>query len=378
MKIVADENISFAAEAFSQFGNVTLMQGRRITNESLKDVDALIVRSITRVDEELLKNTKVRFVGTATIGTDHIDLKYLKLENIFFTDAKGCNADAVAEYVFTSILTLANNLGISIKDKTIGIIGVGNIGSRVNRLANTIGIKVLKNDPPLQRERGSNEFIPLDKIFDADIITLHVPLNLEGIDKTVHLLNKENSKMLKQNTILINASRGQVVDNEALLEAVSLKNLNVVLDVWENEPGINTELLSSVNFGTPHIAGYSLEGKVNGTTMIYNALCRFLNQEGKWKPLLPIVEDSIIEVKNSGSLEKTLYDIFNYVYNIKRDDLQMREILKKTKEEQPRYFDLLRKLYPLRREFINYKIRLNKKDDGLINILKAFRFEVIN
>ena len=377
MNIVIDENISFAGEAFSQFGNVKLLQGRKITNSELKDADILIVRSITRVDKELLLNTPVQFVGTATIGTDHIDLDYLKSRKIFFTDAKGCNADAVAEYVFTSVFYLANKYGLKIKDKTIGVAGVGNIGSRIVRLAKTLGMNVLKNDPPLQRESSSNEFVSLDQIYDADIITMHVPLNKEGIDRTLHLFNNDNLRKLRNEIIFINASRGPVVDNNALLDISCSKNLKIVLDVWENEPGINIDLLEKVEFGTPHIAGYSLEGKINGTAMIYKALCKYLKAPPSWNPNLPAVEDPVIEIDPDKNFEELLHQIFYRVYNIKNDDNRMRLIKEKPVEERPAYFDMLRKNYPFRREFSNFKIKMISENEEIENILRSFRFEII-
>ncbi len=377
MNIIVDENISFGKELFSQFGKVILLPGRQITNSTLKNTDVLVVRSITKVNEQLLKNTPVKFVGTATIGTDHIDKEYLKNRNIFFTDAKGCNADAVAEYIFTSIFYLAHKYGIKIRDKVIGIVGVGNIGSRIERLAKAIGLQVLKNDPPIQRKTGSSEYVPLNKIYDADIITLHVPLNKEGVDKTVRLFNEDNLKLLPGNVIFMNASRGQVVDNNALLKTMDSQDLKTVLDVWETEPDINIGLLDKVEIGTPHIAGYSLEGKVNGTKMIYNSLCKFLNTESSGNPVLPVVKDSVIEVDTGIEIEELLFKIFNKVYNIKNDVDRMRSIKSKPVNERAGYFDLLRKNYPLRREFYNYKIKLNQPDSETVRILKAFRFEVI-
>lgn len=376
MNIVVDENISYAKEAFSGFGNIRLLHGRKITNAELRDADALIVRSITHVNKELLGGTPVKFVGTATIGTDHIDLEYLRSQEIFFTDAKGCNADAVAEYVFTSIFYLTHKYGTDIKDKTIGVVGIGNIGSRIVRLAKSVGMQVLKNDPPLQRQSGSSEYVPLKNIYDADIITLHVPLNKEGIDKTVRLFNHENLSKLKDGIIFINASRGQVVDNNALLSAVNSKKLKAVLDVWENEPEINTSLLDNVEFGTPHIAGYSLEGKINGTVLIYNALCTYLDITPAWKPVLPAVENSEVKISSGKNIEEAMYRIFNGIYDIKRDDMNMRLIKEKPPAERPAYFDLLRKHYPLRREFSNYQIKLTQTDEELIKILSAFRFKI--
>ena len=282
LKIIIDENIAFAREAFNQFGQIILLPGKKITNQELQKADILIVRSVTQVNEDLLKNTAVKFVGTATIGTDHIDLDYLNKNNIVFADAKGCNAYSVAEYVITALLFLADKLDLKLSDKTIGIVGVGNIGSKVAAFANALGMKVLLNDPPLQRNGDKREFLPLDKILSTDIITFHVPLIKEGVDKTYHILDKEKMGLINKNAILINTSRGPVVDNKELINVIREKNLRVVLDVWENEPDVNLDLLKEVLIGSPHIAGYSREGKVNGTKMIYNALCNYLNVEQKF------------------------------------------------------------------------------------------------
>ncbi|RPI60269.1 MAG: 4-phosphoerythronate dehydrogenase, partial [Ignavibacteriales bacterium] len=205
LKLIVDENIALAADIFNQFGDVKLVSGRYITNSLLKDIDILIVRSITNVDEELLKNTPVKFVGTATIGTDHIDLDYLKKNNIIFADAKGCNAFSVAEYVVAALLNFSVKYDFLLKDKSIGIIGVGNVGSKVTTFTKALGMNVLLNDPPLQRNGDKRDFIELDEILKCDIVTLHVPLNQNGIDKTHHLFNKKILSRLKNDTILINS-----------------------------------------------------------------------------------------------------------------------------------------------------------------------------
>lgn len=378
VRIVIDENISFAGETFSSFGEVRLMHGRKIDNSALKDADALIVRSITDVNEKLLKGTPVKFVGTATIGTDHIDTDYLKKNKIAFASAKGCNADAVAEYVFTALASLANEKGITLKGKTLGVIGVGNIGSRVSRFGRALGMEVIKNDPPLKRETDSSEFASLEEALKCDIVTFHVPLNMEGVDKTYHLLNSGNLSILKPGTVLINASRGQVIDNKALLMHMeSRPDMNVILDVWENEPAISSKLLEKVYVGTPHIAGYSLEGKVNGTVIIRDALCSFLECADCFNPSLPEVEDQVIEIDGNASTEAVLFAAFTKVYNIKDDDRLMRRIPELLPEESGHYFDELRKNYRLRREFSNYGIKLNPYNATTASLLTAFRFKII-
>ena len=212
LKILVDENIVFAESAFNQIGEVMLLPGRKITNSSLKNIDILIVRSVTKVDGDLLKNTSVKFVGTATIGTDHIDLEYLKANNIYFVDAKGCNAYSVAEYIIAALLNLAVRFDFKLQNKSIGIVGVGNVGSKVAFFAKAIGMQVLFNDPPLKRSGDTREFSEFEEILKCDVITLHTPLNLSGIDKTFYLLNQKNLDKLKDGTILINSSRGAVIN----------------------------------------------------------------------------------------------------------------------------------------------------------------------
>lgn len=376
MKITADENIAYAKEAFSDFGEVTLLQGREISPGSLKDTDILIVRSITKVDKNLLEGCKVRFVGTATIGKDHIDIEYLRNNNITFADAAGCNANAVKEYVFTALVEVLEEKKLKFEDLSIGIIGVGNVGSKVAACAESFGMRTILNDPPLKRKTGNEKYRELDEALSADIITLHVPLIKEGIDKTFHLFDFEKINQLKDHTILINSSRGSVIDNRALEKVIDKKNLTVILDVWENEPAINSSLLKKVFIGTPHIAGYSYEGKVNGTIMIYSALSKFLNKKESYSVQPVKVNDSVIEVKENGSIENSLLKIFGRIYAIKKDDYNLRKIF--LEGDAGKYFDQLRRDYPLRREFSNYTVIVPKEKRRLNDILSAFKFKVTN
>ncbi len=371
LQIVADENIAYAEEAFSSIGKVTLLPGRSITNEVLKNTDILLIRSVTKINKELLKNSPVKFIGTATIGTDHINLDYLRKNNIAFSSAKGCNAYAVTEFFLTALAKIVCDKNLSFNELSIGIVGLGNIGNRVAEYAAALGMKVFKNDPPLERISNSKEFVSLDEIEKTDIITLHVPLTMEGIDKTFHLFNKERLLRLKDNTILINTSRGAVVDNKALQNVLQKKIIHTVLDVWEDEPFINSDLLKTIELGTPHIAGYSLEGKVNGTVIIYDALCRFLNIKGIWEPTLSPVEQNIITIDTKLSTEEILFFLTQEIYNISNDDNELRTF---TNIEVQ--FEALRKLYLLRREFNNYKVLLEPYNEQLARILRAFRFNV--
>ena len=376
MNLIVDENIVFAKEAFSSLGNTQLVDGRKLTNADVKDADILVVSSITIVNENFLKNSKVKFVGTATIGTDHIDLDYLNNQEITFADANGCNADSVAEYVFTALLKIASEKNNFLKGKTIGVVGVGNIGSRVVRLAKSLGIKVLRNDPPLQRFYKDENFISLEEILQADIITLHVPLLFESNDKTFHLLNENNLKRIKRGAIIINTSRGGVVDNSALLTESISREFDLVLDVWEDEPRVNPELLNKTKIATPHIAGYSFEGKVNGTKMIYDTLCKFLDVKPSWRPDLPKIQDKEMRLSEGKSDEEKLNRLFSSIYDIEKDDKVMRKILTYDPNERAKYFDLLRKKYPGRREFNNYSVQISGNDIHLKSFLENFRFTV--
>jgi erythronate-4-phosphate dehydrogenase len=376
LNILIDENIAFANSAFNHVGNVKLLQGREIDNDALKDIDILIVRSITNVNEELLKNTPVKFVGTATIGTDHIDLDYLKGKNIFFADAKGCNAFSVTEYVIAALFNLSTKYNFTLKDKSIGIVGVGNVGSKVAAFAKALGMNVLLNDPPLEREGNNQTFVSLNELLKCDIITLHTPLNLSGIDKTLHLINKDNLAQLKENTILINTSRGAVIDNNALFQILKRNKIITAIDVWENEPELNLDLLSRTDIATPHIAGYSYEGKVNGTIMIYNSLCEFLNIEKKFDFTLPAVQDPIIEMTFSDRFESTINQLISNIYTITDDDLRMRKMLGMNKTDAVKEFDNQRKIYHIRREFNNYTLKSDNLNEGLRSILSELRFNV--
>jgi len=357
-KLVVDENIENATEAFGHIGETFLQPGRAINNLMLADADFLIVRSITKVNESLLSGTKIRFVGTATIGTDHIDQEYLNNNGIGFTSAKGCNSDAVVEYVFISIFRAAVEKKISLKGKSVGIIGCGNIGSRVERVAKAFGFSVVLNDPPLGRKTNDPRFKSLEEALACDIVTFHTPLNREGIDKTFHLLNESNLSKIKPNALLINASRGEVIDNRALLNFMKQRDdVTLILDVWENEPRFSPELLEKVFIASPHVAGYSLEGKLNGTKIVYDALCDWMRWKKEWIPDLPLVEEDEVQFLNSGNFEKEVNRVLTANYDPQKDTSDMKKISLLETDERGKAFDGLRKNYSLRREFTNYKIK---------------------
>jgi len=263
-----------------------------------------------------------------------------------------------------------------LRDKTIGVVGIGNIGSRVVRIAESFGIRVLKNDPPLERTGVGKNYVTLDEILKADIITFHVPLNNDGIDKSYHLLNDNNLNRIKEKSIIINTSRGPVIDNKALLEETNKKNFILILDVWEEEPLVNLNLLNAAKIGSAHIAGYSFEGKVNGTKIIYNALCHYLKVKPDWMPDLSVIDKTELAFPEGKSDEEKLYKLFSSIYSIEDDDSRLRNILSYSTEEQGAYFDKLRKTYPIRREFSNFTILLSERDKHLKQFLESLRFKI--
>ena len=354
MIIVADENIPYVCDAFSTIGEVRTMSGRAMTPEAVRNAELLLVRSITKVNRDLLEGSAVQFVATATIGEDHIDKAYLAERGIAFSSAPGSNANSVRQYITAALLVMAERFKLDLSTLSLGIIGVGNVGSRVLHNAEALGLRCVLNDPPRARATGDSLFRPLDEALACDIVTLHVPLTKEGPDATYHLANETFIRKMKPGSFLLNSSRGAVADGAAIARALDDGHLRAcVLDVWEKEPDIDVDLLERVLIGTPHIAGYSFDGKVNGTRMIYEAACKHLGRIPDWDPapLLPQPECPHIAV--DGKAPDALRQAVHAVYDILRDDTNMRGLLTVSPEERPKYFDRLRKEYPRRREFFN-------------------------
>ncbi|EPG7577777.1 4-phosphoerythronate dehydrogenase PdxB [Providencia huaxiensis] len=354
MKILVDENMPYAQTLFSELGEVKAVPGRPIPEQELIDADALMVRSITKVNESLLGNTPVKFVGTATAGFDHIDTEWLSTANIGFSSAPGCNAIAVVEYVISSLLLLAERDNFDLRDKTVGIIGVGNVGGRLAARLSAWGVKTLLCDPPRAAKGDEEPFVSFEDLLErADVITFHTPLNMSGEYQTFHLMDEARLAKLRAGTILINASRGEVVDNKALLSVLNRgKKLSVILDVWEPEPDLDTALLALVDIGTPHIAGYTLEGKARGTTQVYEAYCQFLGKSSQvcLSSLLP--KPDINQLTFNGKLtQNQLKRLVHLVYDVRRDDAALRAVAGGKGE-----FDKLRKNYQERREWSSLEI----------------------
>jgi erythronate-4-phosphate dehydrogenase len=391
MRIVADENIPCVAEAFGSLGEVHLTPGRSLSADDVREADVLLVRSVTPVGAKLLEGSRVRFVGTATIGTDHVDTAYLEKAGIAFAAAPGSNANSVAEYTTAALLVVAQRRGYTLAGRSIGVIGVGNVGSRVAQKATALGMKVLLNDPPLQRATGDARYLPLEDLLACDFLTLHVPLERGGPDPTWHMVDGEFLSRMKPGSVLLNSSRGAVVDNAALRAALRADLLGAldagrvdaaVLDVWEGEPDIRTDLLERVTLGTPHIAGYSLDGKVNGTEMIYAAACRRLGVEPCWTAAqgLPRPEFPEMFIRAEGRpIEEVVREAVLTAYPIEEDDEALREILTLPAAARPARFDELRKTYPVRREFRNVTIHLSGAAEGALDaaeVLKKIGFVV--
>lgn len=371
MKILVDENMPYAQTLFRELGEVIAVPGRPIPEHELTDADALMVRSITKVNESLLGKTPVKFVGTATAGFDHIDTEWLSAANIGFSSAPGCNAIAVVEYVISSLLFLAERDNFDLRDKTVGIIGVGNVGGRLAARLAAWGVKTLLCDPPRVAKGDNEPFVTFDDVLaQADVITFHTPLNMSGEYQTFHLMDGSRLANLRDGTILINASRGEVVDNKALLSVLnSEKRLSVILDVWEPEPDLDTALLALVDIGTPHIAGYTLEGKARGTTQVYEAYCQFLGKSAQvtLSSLLP--KPDINELTFNGKLtQNQLKRLVHLVYDVRRDDAALRAVAGVKGE-----FDKLRKNYQERREWSSLEIICD--DEQTASKLNALGFK---
>ncbi|HAT1572029.1 TPA: 4-phosphoerythronate dehydrogenase PdxB [Kluyvera cryocrescens] len=360
MKILVDENMPYARELFSRLGEVRAVPGRPIPMDALSDADALMVRSVTKVNEALLGDKSIKFVGTATAGTDHVDQAWLQQAGIGFSAAPGCNAIAVVEYVFSALLMLAERDGFALTDRTVGIVGVGNVGGRLQKRLEALGIKTLLCDPPRADNGDAGDFRALDELVaQVDVLTFHTPLYKEGPYKSLHLADEALIRRLKPGAILINACRGPVVDNAALLACLEEgQDLSVVLDVWEPEPDLNLALLEKVDLGTSHIAGYTLEGKARGTTQVFEAYSQFIGQpqEVALSSLLPAPEFGHISLH--GPLDQpTLKRLVHLVYDVRRDDAPLRKVA-----GIPGEFDKLRKNYLERREWSSLTVECDDAD----------------
>ena len=377
MKIYFDENMPFAKEFFSELcqlnnringkeqGELIPFSGRTLTAEQVADADVLLVRSITQVNEQLLHlNDKLSFVGSATIGTDHIDLNYLAKRNITFHSAPGCNAISVAEYVLSALVVLAERYLLNLSSLTVGIVGGGNTGTRLSEKLTALSIEHKICDPLLAEKQAQDKninpadkrsYVSLTEVLACDVISLHVPKVIGGEHATDKLINAENLALLREDQILISACRGDVIDNQALLALkMTGHGVKIVLDVWQGEPDVLEALIPYTEIATAHIAGYSLEGKARGSEMLYQALCQQLEITPKYQlaDFLPSASIPVIDI-NQAFDQILLNQLVKMVYDVRRDDAIFRQQL------FVQGFDSLRKNYPVRREFSAVTVNLS-------------------
>jgi len=373
LKIVADDRIPFLQGVLEPYADVVYLPGNMIGRNEIANVDALIIRTRTKCTQTLLNGTSVKFIGTATIGFDHIDTGYCEKNGIAWTNAPGCNSSSVQQYITAALLKLEKDHSFVLKGKTLGIIGVGNVGSKVENAARALGMNIMLNDPPRARREGPSDFVELETLLrESDIISLHVPLNIVGEDQTYHLFDNDNFGKIRNGAWFINSSRGEVAETSALRKALKTGKLSgTILDVWENEPDIDTDLMSSAYIATPHIAGYSTDGKANGTAMVVDTLSRHFNLPlTEWYPEnVPAPGKPDIKIDCSGKKdEEIIREAVMHTYDISLDDRNLRN--------SPSTFEKQRGDYRLRREFQAFTVRLKESSENVKRILEEIGFNV--
>lgn len=374
MKIVCDNKIPFLRGVLEPYAEVVYLPGKETTPEVVRDADAIITRTRTICDESLLKGSSVKVIATATIGFDHIDTGWCEEHGIIWRNAPGCNSWSVKQYMSSVLVSLSRMRSFDLEGKTLGVVGVGNVGSKVAQAASALGMKVLLNDPPRERREGSGDFVSLDEILRrSDIITLHVPLSREGEDATWHLFDAERIGKMNPSQILVNSSRGPVVDNAALKQALKARAIaGGVLDVWEGEPDLDPELVSLLDITTPHIAGYSADGKANGTAASVRTVSEVLGLPlTDWFPGdIPSPSMSLeFSIDAAGKTrQEVLSEAVLYTYDVLEDSGRLRGNLG--------LFEKLRGDYPVRREPSAFTLKLKGGDTALAGALEALGFKV--
>ena len=367
MKIFADENMPLVAELFGERAEIIRGPGRGLNREQLADVDVLLVRSVTKVNADLLKGTGVRFAGSATAGIDHVDQEYLREVGIEFAYAPGCNANSVAEYVVGALLHLATRDGFEPAGLKIGIVGHGQVGSRVAAKCRALGMQTLINDPPLAQQGVKLDFVELDDLLGVDVLTLHVPLTFEGPFATANLISEDwLGRIKKSKMIVLNTARGGVLDEAALWQGRKAGRVGqVVLDVFEAEKTperVSDAALEQADITTSHIAGYSYDGKVAGTVMLYKAMAKHFGWQKELKQIDALRAEPIELTgpgQGAGFLDQ-LYCAVCQAYNIQQDHKKLQKATEYKSKDRGAYFDSLRKNYPVRREFRNYRVSIEQ------------------
>lgn len=388
MRILADENIPLLEHFFAGFGDLRRLPGRTLSAADVRDADVLLVRSVTQVNEALLAGSRVRFVGTATIGTDHVDLDYLQRAGIAFASAPGCNAGSVVEYLLSCLTLFAERRQVSDwRQLSVGIVGAGNVGGRLWRCLTQLGFCVKVTDPPLATRLQSTadqlpecmpEYTSLEQVLACDIITLHTPLTRDGSCPTWHLLDERQLARLGGHQLLVNTSRGAVIDCAALKARLALPDApTVVLDVWEGEPQVDADLAHGIWLMTPHIAGYSLEGKVRGTEMIYQALCRHLAVKRE-KTLQECLPDAPLQrlAFSQVATSEALFTAIRVCYDPRDDDAALRQLLQANPADAALGFDRLRRTYRQRRAFSSLELQFAASSGALARQAGVLGFRV--
>lgn len=377
-KIVVDDAVPYAQEIFGHLGDVHLHPGKSITPDIVKDAKALIIRSRTQIHAQLLAHSKVEFVGSTVVGLDHVDQNYLTNQGIAFYSAQGCNANSVAEFVINALFEVAQTQGFNVTDKTLGIIGVGNVGSRLFNKAQTLGIKCLVNDPPKQHlERNANnhayDYVDLDTALSADIISVHTPLTFDGEHPTFDLINANKLSRIQPHQILINAARGGIINEAAWTKTQTLAN---IIDCWENEPNIDQALYQTALFATPHIAGHSFEAKLAGSEMVYSALCKHwqVTENHDWSSMTPSPQHALNVdelAQNSAISDQTiLHSIFRQCHDIRADHQALQA---PTHIETQKKYEFFRRNYPIYHEWHCHQVTSTGRSN-LDNLLKTLGF----
>jgi erythronate-4-phosphate dehydrogenase len=375
MIIALDQAIPYWEDAFSEFGDIRPFPAKELKPENIRAAEALIVRTITPVNAALLDGSSVRFVAAASAGIDHIDQDYLNRRGIAFCYAAGCNADAAAEYVITALYAIAHRKKWRLKDKSLGVVGVGNVGSRVAKKARALAMEVLLCDPPLRDLTGDSRYLDLDRVLEADILSFHVPLVSDGPYPTWHLIGGHTMTRLSSEQFLINCSRGAVVDNRELKSTLLEHGIGgAVLDVWEGEPRIDYDLLDRVDIGTPHIAGSGLDGKIGATAMVRKGLYGFCGIEPREDMSSLYPKPRIIQPKGGASGQAAISSVIRQVYDIVGDDEKLRTLKGMEAECAAERFHRLRSEYRLRPEFRHFVVDLTQQQGNLAETFAALGF----
>lgn len=359
LTVVADDNIPLLDETFGQHGKIMRVSGRGLQPEQVVDADVLLVRSVTQVGPQLLQNSSVRFVGTATIGTDHLDTAWLEKHGVSWASAPGCNANAAAQYTLGMMLLACRRLGRDLVSQRVGIIGRGNVGSRLQHLLNALGIASVACDPPLL-ESGMTGLVDLDEALVQDIVSLHVPLTCDGPHPTFHMLNRARLANLRDGVLLVNAARGDVIEAGALLDELGSGRLFAALDTWPGEPFIDAGLLEASTVASPHVAGYSAEGRRNGTLAIYERFCAVTGVRNVLRSLEGHRTPRFELAAGPGDPGEIVASAVVTVCGIERDDAALRAL--PGGADSGVRFDALRHDYPLRHEFAAWRIRTESAD----------------